>query len=125
CVAILIGNEGDVSPNNTPRRHDLAMAPARDRSGREARTRPPPLPDHFSCTPAILIASLHIAMSAAIMAANSTGVLPSGSMPKAARRSADFPSLPARETSFAIRSMVSLGTAAGAIRPFQVSTLNP
>src|SRR6516165_1724355 len=80
---------------------------------------------YFAWTPAILTASPHKAMSAAIIAANSSGVLPSGSTPNAASRSANAASLAARDTSFAIRSMVSLGVAAGAISPFQVSALNP
>src|SRR5262245_31820774 len=80
---------------------------------------------YFAWMPAILTASPHKAMSAAIIAANSSGVLPSGSTPNAASRSANVASLAARDTSFAIRSTVSRGAAAGAISPFQVSALNP
>src|SRR5215468_428829 len=75
--------------------------------------------------PAILTASPHKAMSAAIIAANASGVLPSGSTPNAASRSANFASLAAWATSFAIRSTVSVGIADGAISPFQVSALKP
>src|SRR5437660_10316469 len=75
--------------------------------------------------PAILTASPHKAMSAAIIAANASGVLPSGSTPNAASRSANFASLAARDTSLAIRSTVSVGIADGAISPFQVSALKP
>src|SRR5262249_24683825 len=80
---------------------------------------------YFGWMPAIVTASPHKAMSAAIIAANSSGMLPSGSTPNAASRSAKVASLTARDTSFAIRSMVSLGIAEGAISPFQVSALNP
>ena len=62
---------------------------------------------------------------AAIIAANASGVLPSGSTPNAASRSANFASLAVRDTSFAIRSTVSVGIADGAISPFQVSARKP
>src|SRR4029450_10356899 len=54
--------------------------------------------------PAILTASPHKAMSAAIIVANASGELPSGSTPNAASRSRNAASLVARDTSFAIRS---------------------
>src|SRR5258708_36450703 len=73
--------------------------------------------------PAILTASPHKAMSAAIIAANASGVLPSGSTPNAASRSANFASLAALDTSFALRSSVIAGIAQGAISPFQASGL--
>src|SRR5262249_28639871 len=50
---------------------------------------------YFAWMPAILTASPHKAMSAAIIAANSSGVLPSGSTPNAASRSANVASLAA------------------------------
>src|SRR5262249_40882221 len=55
---------------------------------------------YFGWMPAIVTASPHKAMSAAIIAANSLGVLPSGSTPNAASRSAKVASLTARDTSF-------------------------
>src|SRR5262245_56929769 len=72
--------------------------------------------------PRDLTVSAHKAVSAAIMALNSSGVLPRGSAPYWLRRATNCGSLTARVTSAATLSTISFGVAAGAMSPFQVST---
>src|SRR5262245_59738800 len=72
----------------------------------------------YCLMPAVATASAHSGMSAAIMAANSRGLLPMGSAPYLARRSMTFGSLRARMTSVANVSMRAVGVPAGAMRPF-------
>src|SRR5205807_2581351 len=80
---------------------------------------------HQNLRPVDLITSAHTAVSAAISAANSSGVLPSGSAPYCSSRAMNCGSLTARPISAAILFTMSFGVPAGAISPFQVSTLKP
>src|SRR5262245_12926228 len=73
-------------------------------------------------SPRDLTVSAHKAVSAAIMAPNSAGLLPRGSAPYWLSRATNCGSLTARAISAAILSTISFGVAAGAMSPFQVST---
>src|ERR1700730_2429011 len=70
-------------------------------------------------------ASAQVAISTLIMAANSSGVLPSGLAPAPLSRPAKSGSSVARLISPAILSTMSRGVPAGATRPFHVTTLKP
>ena len=79
----------------------------------------------YGLRPASDTASVHIGISAAIMAVNSSGVFPSGSTPRTVRRAAISGSLTARATSAEKRSTIALEVPAGASGPFQTMALKP
>src|SRR5207237_1705942 len=76
-------------------------------------------------SPVDLITSDHSARSAAINAANSSGVLLRGSAPYCSSRATNCGSFAARPISPAILLTMFFGVPAGAKSPFQVNTLNP
>src|SRR5262245_21333508 len=110
---------GDALARQRERGNDADRSAAGDQYGTLRRHCHRP-PQNFN--PRDLTVSAHKAVSAAIMALNSSGVLPKGSAPYWFRRVTNCGSLTARAISAAILSTISFGVAPGAMSPFQVST---
>src|SRR5215470_19509088 len=92
---------------------------------RPCKRRQPLIATHLACRPASLTALAHNSISARTMAANSAGLLPTGSTPSAVNCSAILESLVALPTSAAMRSTMVFGVPAGAIKPHHDIAVNP
>src|SRR5215475_903245 len=110
---------GDALARQRERGNDADRSAAGNQYGTLRRHRHRPA-QNFS--PRDLTVSAHKALSVAIMAPNSSGLLPRGSAPYWLSRATNCGSLTARAISAAILSTISFGVAAGAMSPFQVST---